>query len=209
MNDATNVMMDASATALYGNSTDNQEFRGLPAAIADSGTYGNIDRGTYTWWKSKAYAAGGANPTRQNVLQYIVGTIKNGAEKPSFGVMGMGTWVQLAQDFVSQESYQITPGSSFAGADADGPSAAFTALMVGGVPIYADPYMPEGTLYLVNSNYMGFYIHDQGSFVFTGFESTLPNYQIGYIGAVLLIAELVSVKPRSMSVVTGYNYATV
>ena len=207
MNDATNVMMDAMATALYTNTTNNQQFIGLPAAVSDSGVYGKIDRSTYAWWRSKAYAAGSVNPTRQNVLQYISGTVKNGAEVPSFGVCGFGTWTLLAQDFVGQEQYMITPGNGFDG-DANGPQAAFRALMVAGVPIYPDPYCPEGTLYLLNSNYLSLYIHEQGSFVFTGFESTLPNWQIGYVGAVLTIAELVSTKPKSMTKVTGYNSLT-
>ena len=205
MNDATNVMMDAMATALYTNTTNTQQFIGLPAAVANSGTYGNIDRSTYTWWKSTQYAAGSVNPTRQNILQYISGTVKNGAEMPSFGVCGFGTWTLLAQDFVGQEQYVITPGGGFDG-DANGPQAAFRALMVAGVPIYPDPYCPEGTVYFLNTNYISLYIHEQGSFVFTGFESTLPNWQIGYVGAVLMIAELVNVKPKSMTKVTGYNY---
>ena len=208
MNDATNVMMDAMATALYNNTTHNQQFIGLPASVSSSnptaGNYGNIDRSTYTWWQSKQYAAGSVNPTRQNVLQYISGTVKNGAEVPSFGVCGFGTWTLLAQDYVGQEQYVITPGSGF-DSDANGPQAAFRALMVAGVPIYPDPYCPEGTLYLLNTNYLSLYIHDQGSFVFTGFESTLPNWQIGYVGAVLMIAELVNTKPKSMTKVTGYN----
>ena len=205
MNDATNVMMDAMATALYTNTSNTQQFIGLPAAVANSGTYGNIDRGTYTWWKSSQYAAGSVNPTRQNILQYISGTVKNGAEMPSFGVCGFGTWTLLAQDYVGQEQYVITPGSGFDG-DNNGPQAAFRALMVAGVPIYPDPYCPEGTVYFLNTNYLSLYIHEQGSFVFTGFESTLPNWQIGYVGAVLMIAELVNVKPKSMTVVSGYNY---
>ena len=207
MNDATNVMMDAMATSLYTNTTDNQQFIGLPAAVDDgtgTTTYGNINRTNNTWWKSKQYNAQSVNPTRQNVLQYISGTVKNGAEVPTFGVCGFGTWTLLAQDYVGQEQYVITPGSSFSDT-ADGPQAAFRALMVAGVPIYPDPYCPEGTLYLLNSNYLSLYIHDQGSFVFTGFESTLPNWQIGYVGAVLMIAELVSTKPKSMSKVTNYN----
>jgi hypothetical protein len=207
MNDATNVMMDAMATSLYNNTSNTQQFTGLPLAVADSGTYGNIDRSTYTWWKSKQYAAGSVNPTRQNILQYISGTVKNGAEMPSFGVCGFGTWTLLAQDFVGQEQYVITPGSGFDG-DPNGPQAAFRALMVAGVPIYPDPYCPEGTVYFLNTNYLSLYIHEQGSFVFTGFESTLPNWQIGYVGAVLMIAELVNVKPKSMAKVTGYNYLT-
>ena len=205
MNDATNVMMDAMATSLYNNTTNTQQFTGLPLAVADSGTYGNIDRSTYTWWKSKQYAAGSVNPTRQNILQYISGTVKNGAEMPSFGVCGFGTWTLLAQDFVGQEQYVITPGSGFDG-DPNGPQAAFRALMVAGVPIYPDPYCPEGTVYFLNTNYLSLYIHEQGSFVFTGFESTLPNWQIGYVGAVLMIAELVNVKPKAMTAVSNYNY---
>ena len=204
MNDATNVMMDAMATALYTNSTNTQQFTGLPAAVSASGTYGNISRSSYSWWQSKSYSAGNVNPTRQNILQYISGTVKNGAEVPTFGVCGFGTWTLLAQDFVGQEQYVITPGSGFDG-DANGPQAAFRALMVAGVPIYPDPYCPEGTVYFLNTNYLSLYIHEQGSFVFTGFESTLPNWQIGYVGAVLMIAELVSTKPKSMSVVSGYN----
>jgi hypothetical protein len=204
MNDATNVMMDAMATALYTNSTNTQQFTGLPAAVSASGTYGNISRSAYTWWQSKAYTAGNVNPTRQNILQYISGTVKNGAEVPSFGVCGFGTWTLLAQDFVGQEQYVITPGGGFDG-DANGPQAAFRALMVAGVPIYPDPYCPEGTVYFLNTNYLSLYVHEQGSFVFTGFESTLPNWQIGYVGAVLMIAEMVSTKPKSMAVVSGYN----
>ena len=207
MNDATNVMMDSMATALYNNTTNQQQFIGLPAAIDDGSgtvTYGNINRTNNTWWKSKQYAAGSVNPTRQNVLQYISGTVKNGAEVPTFGVCGFGTWTLLAQDYVGQENYMITPGSGFDG-DANGPQAAFRALMVAGVPIYPDPYCPEGTLYFLNSNYMSLYIHEQASFAFTGFESTLPNFQIGYVGAVLMIAELVNTKPKAMTKITGYN----
>ena len=207
MNDATNVMMDAMATALYTNYTNTQQFIGLPGAIDDGTnmtTYGNINRTTYTWWKSKVYNAGNVNPTRQNILQYISGTVKNGAEVPTFGVCGFGTWTLLAQDYVGQEQYVITPGSGF-DSDGNGPQAAFRALMVAGVPIYPDPYCPEGTVYFINSNYLSLYIHEQGSFVFTGFESTLPNWQIGYVGAVLMIAELVSTKPKSMTRVSSYN----
>jgi hypothetical protein len=209
MNDATNVMMDAMATALYTNTTNTQQFTGLPAAVDDgtgTATYGNITRSSTVnpWWRSKVYAAGSVNPTRQNVLQYISGTVKYGAEVPTFGVCGFGTWTLLAQDYVGQEQYVITPGHGFDG-DSNGPQAAFRALMVAGVPIYPDPYCPEGTLYLLNTNYLSLYIHEQGQFVFTGFESTLPNWQIGYVGAVINIAELVSTKPKSMTKVTGYN----
>ena len=211
MNDATNVTCDIMATALYNNTTNNQAFIGLPGAIDDGTnmvTYGNVNRTTNTWWKSKRYAAGSVNPTRQNVLQYIAGTVKNCAEVPTFGLCGFGTWTLLAQDFVGQESYVITPGESFAD-QADGPRSAFRALMVAGVPIYADPYCQEGTMWFMNSNYASLYIHDQASFSFTGFESTLSNWQLGYVGALVTIAELVLTKPKACTVVTGFNSLTI
>ena len=80
--------------------------------------------------------------------------------------------------------------------------------MVAGVPIYPDPYCPEGLLYLPNSNYMSLYIHEQASFAFTGFESTLSNWQLGYVGALVTIAELVVTKPKAMTRVGGLNSLT-
>lgn len=209
MNDATNVTMDTLSTALFNNTTNTQAIIGFPGAIDDGTnmvTYGNINRTANTWWQSKVYTATG-NPTRQALLQYIAGVTKNGAEKPSFGVCGFGTWALLAQDYVGQEQYVITPGTGFDG-QSDGPRSAFDALMVAGVPIYADPYMPEGIVYLPNTNYMNLYVHVAGNFAFTGFESTLSNWQLGYVGVLVVILQLVNVKPKSMGRVSGFNSLT-
>jgi hypothetical protein len=210
MNDATNVAMDAFSTAIFNNTTNPQAFIGLPGAIDDGtnlATYENINRTNFPFWNSKRYTATTINPTRQLMLQYIAGVTKNAAEVPSFGVMGFGTWTLLAQDFVGQEVYPVSPGTGF-DSDGDRPRSAFRALDIGGVPFYADPYMPEGTLYLVQNNYLNLYVHQNASFAFTGFETTLSNMQLGYIGAVVTIAELVSTKPKSMGVVTGLNSLT-
>jgi len=208
MNDSTNVAVDAISTALYGNVSNNQQIIGLPGAVDDGTnltTYGNINRNTSTFWKAKRYAAGSVNPTRALVMQYITGVVKSAGELPSFGVMGPGTWQQLANDYLGQEVYNVSPGSSF-DTHSEGVRAGFQAIMVAGVPIYMDAYCPEGTLYLLNNNYGAFYIHENAAFAFTGFESTLSNFQIGYIGAVMALMELVLVKPKATAVITGFNY---
>ncbi len=51
-------------------------------------------------------------------------------------------------------------------------------------------------------------MHDQASFAFSGFESLLSNYQLGYIGIVLTLCELVLTKPRSCGIVTGFTFNT-
>jgi len=112
---------------------------------------------------------------------------------PTMGILGPGTWVQFAQDFVGQEQYNITPGESF-DQSTQGARAAFTALMVAGVPFYIDPYFTEGELLLINHRYFSFYIHEAAAFAFTGFASTLPNFQLGYIGACVVVLEAIVVK---------------
>jgi hypothetical protein len=219
MNDSTNFAMDTFSSTIFNNTGSStptyggvQGFIGLPAAIDDGtnqGTYGNQSRTTNTWLKSKVYAAGSVNPTRQNVLQYIAGVCKLGGEMPTMGVMGLGTWALLAQDFQATEQIMITPGNSGFDDGAEGPRSAFRGLLIAGVPIFADPYCPEGTLYLINDNYLNLYVHKACNFAFTGFESTLSNWQVGYVGAVLTLAELVSAKPKTMGRVGSYNYLSI
>ncbi len=211
MNDAGNAASDAMATSLYTNVSNVQAFNGL-AALIDDGTnaasFGNINRTINTFWKSKVYNAGSVNPTRQLVAQYINGAVKSCGEVPTYGVMGFGTWTLLQQDFIGQEQYNISPGSSFS-SDGNSPKSSFRALEVSGVPIFPDFYCPEGVLYLNNSRYMNLYLHEQASFAFTGFESLLSNNQLGYIGLLLTIGELIGTKPSSMVRVNGFNSATI
>ena len=211
MNDAGNAASDAMATSLYANVSNPQAFNGL-AGLVDDGTnlqtFGNINRTTNPFWKAKVYSAGNVNPTRQNVAQYINGAVKSCGEVPTYGLMGFGTWTLLQQDFIGQEQYNLSPGQSFSN-HGDGPKSSFRALEVSGVPIYPDFYCPEGLLYLNNSRYMNLYLHEQASFAFTGFESLLSNNQLGYIGLLLTIGELIGTKPSAMVRVGGFNSATI
>jgi hypothetical protein len=199
MNDSTNAACGLMSSAIFNNTGDPTAFIGFPGAVDDGTnlvTYGNVNRNNFTYWQSKVYNAGSVAPTRQLIMQYIAGTYKNSGEMPDFGVTGVATWTYLAQDYIGQEDYVVTPGNGFDQVD-EGPRSAFRALMVAGVPIFCDPDCPEGTLYLLNTNYINLYIHESASFSFTGFESTLSNNQLGYVGAVITVAELVNAKPRA------------
>lgn len=210
MNDAGNVYADGVATALFSNAQSVLQIVGLPGAV-DDGTnalnYANQSRTQSPWLKAKRYTASG-NPTRALVAQYITGTFKNCGEMPTFGIMGPATWQTLQNDFLPNESYVVTPEKGF-DTEPWGARSAFRALMVSGVPIYLDPYCPEGTMYLLNTGYLAFYIHERAAFAFTGFESTLSNNQIGYIGAVLSLLEMVAAKPKAMTVVTGFTFVSI
>lgn len=211
MNDSTNVTIDTFATSLFNNVANQQQLIGLPAAIDDgtfAASYGGVSRTTNTFWRSTyVHGAGNVTPTRNLMLQFISQVSKTTGEMPTIGIMGFGTWTLLAQDFTSQERYNITPGNAF-GADKKA-EALFRALDVAGVPFYADPYCPEGVLYLINTNYLSLFLHERAAFSFTGFESTLPNNQLGYIGAILSLLELVDVKCKAHGKFDGLAFLNI
>ena len=209
MNDAGNQVANYLATQLATNATDGTiNIDGFPLMSAITGTYGNIDRtpAANSWWRgNRPVDRGSVALTRARGLVDVVSAMNaNGGEMPTMGILGPGTWVQFAQDFVGQEQYNITPGESF-DQSTQGARAAFTALMVAGVPFYIDPYFPEGEVLLINHRYFSFYIHEAAAFAFTGFASTLPNFQLGYIGACVVVLEAIVVKPASISLSTGYT----
>jgi hypothetical protein len=212
MNDATNVTIDTFATTLYNNVAQTQQLIGLPAAIDDgtfSASYGNIPRNTNQFWKSVyVHNGGGTVPTRNLILQYIAQVSKTTGEMPSIGIMGFGTWTLLAQDFTPQERYNIRPGDSLNSGNFVGHSS-FQALDIAGIPVYADPYCPEGVLYIINTNYLSLFLHERAAFAFTGFESTLPNNQFGYISAILSLLELVNVKCKAHAKIDGLQFLNI
>ena len=211
MNDATNVTLDRFATDIFNNLTNNASMIGLPGAVDDGtflASYGGVTRATNAFWKSTyVHNAALTAPTRNLLLQYIAQVTKVTGEIPKMALCGFGTWTALAQDFTSQERYVVSPASAF-GAD-NKVSSLFRALDVAGVPVYADPYCPEGTLYLLNTDYLSLYVHERAGFYFTGFESTLPNGQFGYIGALLTLLELVDVKCKAHGKFDGLNFLNI
>lgn len=216
-NDAGNSTVDALAQAMWSNVTNTDQLIGVMAAC-DDGTnaqsYGGISRSVSTFWQSKVYSPGNVAPTRLNVLQYITGVQKRSTEMPTMCVMGLGTWLQLAADFVSMPSATGYPVTGYNGSGtADHPNAVFRAVDIAGVPVYADPYCPEGVMMMFNTKYISMYFHEMANFAFTGFESLLPQFQLGWIGAVVSLLELVCVKPVSQGRVGttggGSNYTFV
>lgn len=212
MNDAGNSIVEALSTDLWTASTSDLALWSIPDVINSTnparGNYGGINRVTYSFWQGKQVVESSVTPTRANVLKYIASTVQNsGGEMPKLGITSLGTWALLAQDYVGQERYLVTREGSYGDASA-GPNAAFTALMVAGVPIYADPYCPDGTLILLNTDYFGLKVHQDAAFAVAGPESMLPNMQMASIMVVVVLLELVSSKPKALTRVTGLTYLT-
>ena len=181
---------------------------GLPLIGNNTGLYANIDRTTInTFWRGNKLAAPGGTPapTRKLVSRIIASAAKaNGGEMPTHGLCGLGTWSLLQEDFQGLEIIQRTPADGMAGGGLTMRSG-FNALLINGVPIYADLGVPEGTFYFFNTRYLSAYIHEAAAFVFTGFASMMPVRQIGYIGAMIVVLQQVCTKPASITTAPGYG----
>jgi hypothetical protein len=210
MNDAMTVMKQGFASAIYLNTAalNNQAITGFKDAIDDgtnTDSYMGILRSANPWWKAQYVAPGAINPTRALLLQYIAQLTKHGNELPTMATCNFGTWMQLASDFLGLERYNQSPGSG----GFDTVNGAFQAIMVGGVPIYPDFFCAEGDFWFFNANYLNLYIHNAAKFAFSGFHSAIPNFQIGFIGVMATILELVNAKPATSMHVTGLNYVNI
>jgi hypothetical protein len=212
MNDATNNMVATFTTSLFTSTgTDPTQWQGLPCAIDDgtnAATYGGLSRTTYTWLKSPVTANMGGAATRLLILRNIAKVYAASSEMPNFGVCGVATWYNLATDYINNEAFRVLPdGQSFDQLDR-GAQSGFMAVTVGGVPIFADLNCPEGTLYLWNTHYLALYLHHRTRFDFTGFYSTMGNWQLGFVGAVCTAGQLVNAKPLTCGRFAGYTFPT-
>lgn len=137
------------------------------------------------------------------VLQYI--TDNAGGEAPTFGVMNPADYSTLNADFIGNENQYAVPGRAYT---ADTPiRSSFPNLNVSGVPIFADHFVPKGSMFFNNMKYSNIYISEDAAMDFSGFYSLVPLGQIGQQGVVVLGWDFISSKSVSGAYVTNIGGA--
>lgn len=208
MVDAKTVWVQTVSTSLFANNSaapGGQIINGLPEAYDDGTnvtTYGGISRTTNPFWKAYLKTSAGGILTRIAFIKEMVHVTSNaGGEAPDFCVMSFQDWTTLMTDFMSGEQFNTSPGSRY-GKD-DVINAGFRGLMLGDTPVFADPFCPVGTSYLINSKYLAMYISEDADFAFSGFYSAIPNLQIANVGVLITALNCVCTKPSSGGRITG------
>jgi hypothetical protein len=113
----------------------------------------------------------------------------------------------LAADTVGAERYLVSHEGSYAEAS-EGATVAFPAINVAGIPVYADLYYPDNTTALLpNWNYLGLKVHADATFAVAGPESLLPQFQLGYIMALVMVYAQVCSKRSAQTRITGLTGA--
>jgi hypothetical protein len=169
---------------LDGTGNSGKNITGLAAAVPDSpgsGTYGGIDRGTWTFWRSVAYSGvtnGGAAVTASNIQAYmdaVAVQLIRGTDKPDLIVCDNNYYKFYLQSL--QAIQRVTSeGSSMAG-------AGFASLKYFGAGMASEVVLDGGIgndatanhMWFLNTKYIFFRPHKDRNFVPIGGERQAVN----------------------------------
>jgi hypothetical protein len=182
---------------LYGDGTGNggKDIVGLSSAISTSptsGTYGGINRATWSFWRNKAFDAttdGGAAATSANIQSYMnrlaVQLVRN-TERPDI-ILADNNYYRLYLE--SLQAIQRIGSTDEGG-------SGFTSLKYFGAGFNCDVFLsggiggasPANRMYFINTKYLKFRPHAQRNFVPIGGDRQSVNQDaivrlIGWAGA--------------------------
>lgn len=176
MDNAERTMQNGLAYDMYQEGALTGQINGLQALIAaspGSGTVGGIDRGTWSFWRNKAYSAltdGGAAVSESNIYRYLLALwvqLVRGADKPDLILADNNVWMaytsflqgyaritntdsDLAKAGFSSVKFMtadVVLDGGFQGTTSDGNTfGSNEAGAVGGAP--------ASTAFMVNTNYL-------------------------------------------------------
>lgn len=215
MNDAWAVTVQNMAGLAFTNNTANSLLPNSFYDAFDNGTnvasYGGINRNApgNTSFQGQYYtaASGSGKPgtsgyTRATMSNFLIQmTDAAGGEAPTFVVMNPGDFATLNTDFIGTEQIFNRPGSEMTMATPV--RSSFPNLNVAGVPIFADHFVPQGSLFAPNVKYTGMYMSEDAAFDFSGFYSLVPLGQIGQQGVVVVGYNILTAKPGANATVVG------
>ncbi len=182
---------------VYLHDSKGYEITGLGALFGEGELYG-VDRATSPMMKPYVKESVGA--ISENVIQTAIDTIEeNSGSKVNFIVCSWGVKRALAEYFRTFTT--VLPSIEFAGG--------FKAVGFNGIPVVADRFCPEGTMYLLNTD--DFKIHQLCDWKWLEGEDgkilkQVPGKPV-YTATLVKYAELMCEKPNGQGMLTGITEA--
>ena len=169
---------------LYGNGTGNggKNLTGLAAAVADSpasGTYGGINRATWSFWQNQAFSGvtnGGAAVTAANIQSYMTQLaikLVRGTDKADL-IVADNNYYNLYVNSLQAIQRVTDPemaGSGFASLKFYGGGTSADVVLGGGI----GNQEPANHMYFLNTDYIFFRPHKDRNFVPIGGERQSVN----------------------------------
>jgi hypothetical protein len=177
-------LMNRIDTDIYLDGTGNggKNLTGLAAAVPDaptSGTYGGIDRATWSFWQSQKYSGttdGGAAVSQANIIQYMTALaikLVRGNDKADL-IVADNTYYSLyvnALQAIQRVTSEQEAGSGFASLKFYGGGTSADVVLGGGIGAHAT----AAHMWFLNTKYMFLRPHKDRNFVPIGGERQAVN----------------------------------
>ena len=178
---------------LYVQGSKGLELTGLGAIFSDSETLYGLDRATHGWLKP--HTVENVGTLTENAIQKAIDMVEaNGGGRVNFIVCSWGVrraLFELLADKRSMESVELTGG--------------FKAMSYNGIPVVADRFCPEKTMYLLNTD--DFRLHQLCDWQWLEAESGRVLHQsaskASYTATLVKYAELMCYRPCGQAMLTG------
>ncbi len=177
-------LMDQISAGIYSDGTGNsgKDITGLKAAISTtpaSGTYGGINRATWSFWRNVAFDAttdGGAPASAANIQSYmnrVAVQLVRGTDRPDMIVADNNYYRYFLESMQAIQRVQSE----------DSAAAGFTSLKYMGAGLNCDVFLdggiggqiPVNTMYFLNTKYIFFRPHRDRNFVPIGGDRQSVN----------------------------------
>ena len=182
---------------VYMHDSQGYELTGLQAIFGEGELYG-VDRNAHSMMKP--YVKTEVGEISENVIQKAIDTIEeNSGSQVNFIVCSWGVKRALAECF---RQYKVAmPSIELAGG--------FKAVSFNGIPVIADRFCPEGTMYLLNTE--DFQIHQLCDWKWLEGEDgkilkQIPGKPV-YTATLVKYAELMCQRPNGQGMLTGITEA--
>jgi len=157
----------------------------LTDAIATTGTYGEIDKATYSWWQGNVNTTGGAFD--MDMLQGIYGDCCDGAVQPDLIVTTQDIYDKIWLRCQPQQRGNLdnTPGLANIG---------FSGIKFNAATIVVDSYCNAGYIYVLNTNFWKLIVHKKRNMYWT--DKKFPLNQDAWVRQLLWAGALACSAPR-------------
>lgn len=187
MQNAGLTMRKMMTQGLFATSAGNsgKDINTLIEGIATTGTYGAIDKATYSWWQGSVNTTGGT--TTLDMLQTRYADCSDGAIQPD---------LIITTDTIYNKIWaRVQPAQRYlTDAHADVRAAGFTGINFNQAAIVVDKYCPSGYMFMLNTDYWKFITHSKRNFKWT--SPKVPIDQDAYVRQLLWAGNCVCVAPR-------------
>lgn len=169
----------------------------LPLLVDSTGTVQEINSSTSSWWAGQETASGTFATRGITDMR----TLRNNISKQGQGGVRLPDYICTTQTV--HEAYEASQLQSYRYGPSDMPDASHASLKWSSAIVEFDPNCPDGELYMLNSEYMGFVVHSDADFKMGEFKE--PIDQDVRSAKVIWMGNTITTNRRRLGKLTGIS----